>query len=321
MKKLCRMIMICLISLVLSGCFYNQKSVKEVSDNKEQSAGKKEKEDKWQYLSQKVWLAEDWYEQEEVYEDLSLFFSRVSDGKIEGNFWLDYTISPDEHLYSHEREEDYGTITGEYEGNKAQCTLVWDNEKIDGRMELELQDEKILLVKIKVHTESEEKKWSDERNMVLKPYNLNDEIEKSNRRSDTNEISETPVKLDGWGSVNFVSRVRTSKKTALFLYLTDDDENILYEFLPYVPNDFRVKQFEFTDMNNDSREDLLLEVCDRSDPELLVENVFLQNDMGGFVLNSNRSDAGTKSDIMQEIDSRVKEVNNRVKGELYEDHS
>lgn len=39
-----------------------------------------------------------------------------------------------------------------------------------------------------------------------------------------------------------------------------------------------------------------------------------------FVLNSNRSDAGTKSDIMQKIDSRVKEVNDRVKGELYEDH-
>lgn len=41
MKKLCSMIMICLISLVLSGCFYNQKSVEEVSDNKGQSDMKK----------------------------------------------------------------------------------------------------------------------------------------------------------------------------------------------------------------------------------------------------------------------------------------
>ena len=321
MKKLCSIIIICLISLVFSGCSHNQKSVKEVPDNKEQSADKSEEEDKWQYVPQKVWLAEDWYEKEEVYEDLSLFFSRISDGKIEGNFWLDYTIRPDEHLYSQEREEDYGTITGEYQGNKAQCTLVWDNEKINGTMELELRDKSIIQVKIKIHTNSKKKKWSDERNMVLKPYNFNDEIAQSNRRSVTNEISETPVKLDGWGSVNFVSRVRTSKKTALFLYLTDDDGNILYEFTPYVPNDFQVKQFKFTDVNNDNREDLLLEVCGRPDPEMLVENVFLQNEMGGFVLDQESTpDAVTESDIMQKIDSRVKEVNDRLKGEFYEDH-
>ena len=47
----------------------------------------------------------------------------------------------------------------------------------------------------------------------------------------------------------------------------------------------------------------------------------LQNDMGGFVLNrENSPNAGTKSNIMQEIDSRVKEVNDRLKDEFYEDH-
>lgn len=134
----------------------------------------------------------------------------------------------------------------------------------------------------------------------FKSYNLKD-LESDIRAKFDNDI--TDVTLGKWGKIKFVSVVRTSmKRKTLFIYLVDDKENILYDFSGSMafPNDFKVNDFLFKDINNDGREDFLLILGGITDLELHEIIIYEQNKIGGFEVNVKKT---------KEINNKMNEAN------------
>ena len=92
------------------------------------------------------------------------------------------------------------------------------------------------------------------------------------------------------------------KRKTLFIYLVDDKENILYDFSGSMafPNDFKVNDFLFKDINNDGREDFLLILGGITDLELHEIIIYEQNKIGGFEVNVKKT---------KEINNKMNEAN------------
>jgi hypothetical protein len=226
----------------------------------------------------KVWIKETWCGSE-TYEDMSFVITDIKQGELEGQFLEEGILEPDSSLYS-EKENDNMVLTGNYKEYKAELTLK-DGNKIKGKLHISMEKENLLCVDIQYAEQN--KKYT----YKFKPYNLKD-LETDTRSEFDNDF--TDITLEKWGEVKFVSVVRTetdTKRKILFLYLVDDKDNILYEFsgsLAY-PNDFKVKDFLFKDINDDGREDLLLILEGITDIKLHETIIYEQNKIGGFHIN------------------------------------
>ena len=152
---------------------------------------------------------------------------------------------------------------------------------VDGKLHILLQHEDMIKVDIELKGENQSLAYTSD----FKPYNLK-EIESDTRSDFDDNISN--VNLDKWKEVKFVSMVRTStRRKTLFLYLTDNDKNVLYDFSEPIgfPIDFKVSEFLFEDINKDGRKDLLLVLKGITDSKLHLARVYEQNKMGGFEMN------------------------------------
>lgn len=235
-------------------------------------------------IAKKIWICQSTNKNHEYYKGISFLFTQVENGKIEGWFLKDDIIEPTLDLYSLGKKY-YGEIIGEYNNNEAECKMKWEGEGEIGKMYVVIQDDNTVKVNLQYDSDV-----SDNFTYQLKPYNLKDlileDISGLKFKYDT-DFSE--IELEKWGTVKFVSVVRKGKKrNTLFLYLIDDSENILYNFSEPVgfPNDFKVKDFLFTDINNDNKKDLILVLTGLSDHNLYDARVYTENEMGGFEMDT-----------------------------------
>lgn len=232
-------------------------------------------------FGKKIWVDEKW-NRSEAYENISLLFSRVDDGKIKGYFLPNRIITSDLELYS-TGKKNYGEIIGDYKDNRANCKMKWEEENIEGDLQILFLDSNRIKVQIQYNLKASD--CCVNSTILLKPYNLKD-IESDTRSSYECNVSE--INLEKWGAVKFVSIIRTStKRKTLFLYLTDNAGNIIYDFSQETnfPNDFKIKEFLFTDINKDGRKDLLLILTGISDSKICEVNIYEQNELGGFKMN------------------------------------
>lgn len=270
-----RLILILLVVCCILGCDKKSDEHEElvVSEQKTDDTNKSaQKNLLWNSVANKVWIKETW-SGGEVYEDISFVIIRVEQGKLEGQFLESGIITPDSNLYSEKQNTD-SAFSGSY--NEHGAELILEGSK--GKLYISPYKENLLSVDIQYTGEII-------KTFKFKPYNLND-LEKDNRAKFDNDI--TDITLKKWGKVKFVSVVRTGiKRNTLFIYLTDCKGNILYDFsdLMAFPNDFKVNDFLFKDINDDGREDLLLILGGITDSELHEIIIYEQNEMGGFDVN------------------------------------
>lgn len=242
----------------------------------------------WNSIVNKVWIKKTW-SYSEAYEDMSFVITKAEQGKLEGQFLEKGILKPDSTLYS-EKQNSNMVLVGNYNEYKAEITIK-DSEDIRGELFISLENENLLSVHIQYAGENIKNKF--------KSYNLKD-LETDIRASFDNDI--TDITLEQWGKIKFASVVRTStKRKTLFIFLIDDEENILYDFSGSMafPNDFKVNDFLFKDLNNDGRNDLLLLLGGITDLELHEVIIYEQNKMGGFEVNIKKQ---------KEINNKMNEV-------------
>lgn len=229
----------------------------------------------WRSITNKVWIKEKW-SGNETYEDMSFVITGVERGKLEGQFLETGILEPDSSLYS-EKQNNNMVLAGNYDEYRAELTFE-DGGNNRGKLYISPENENLLSVDIQYTGKTKS-------SFKFKPYNLND-LEMDNRAEFDNDI--TDITLQKWGKTKFVSVVRTSKKRkTLFIYLIDYKDNILYDFSDSMafPNDFKVNDFLFKDINDDGREDLLLIIGGITDLELQKLIIYEQNEIGGFEVN------------------------------------
>lgn len=222
-------------------------------------------------IARRTWVASEW-DRDKAYQEISILFTKISDGNIEGYFGLNQFIDPDFDIYS-ENDKQSGIITGTISNNVADCQLEWKEYGIKGTARIVFKSDDEMEISIK-YTEKQDEKVKDEV-VTMKPYTLKD---MESKRATFKDKS-SPVYLKEWGGeINFVSRYRTDNKhQVLFLYLVDKNDRVLYDFSQPIPlpNGINIKEFSFVDLNKDGRKDfiLILEYDAR---------VYFQNEYGGF---------------------------------------
>lgn len=244
------------------------------------SCGKEKTNDiEWDNYLNKVWIDENQCSEKE-YVYYSFIITKGKGNYMEGYFDINNIINPDIFIYSVNEKEEYGTFTGIIEGNEATCDLLWKAEKIDEVIKVQFMDES----KIKVVMDSNQDSAQSKIN-YYKPYSIYDQEDERAVFYD----SENEVTLEKWGNVKFVSRVRSEKngKNVLFVYLTDNVGNILYDFAPpkYFSYDTSVCGYLFDDINKDGLEDLILILGNGDGVDENQARVYFQNDNLGFEEN------------------------------------
>jgi hypothetical protein len=234
----------------------------------------------WEGIVNKVWINETW-SGSEAYEDMSFVITSVQQGKLEGQFLEKGILAADVSLYS-KKQHNNMVLAGNYNEYGAELTLE-GGKNIKGKLYISLEKEDLLHVEIQYIGQKTKNTFR------FKSYNLKD-LEADIRAEFDSDIKD--ITLIKWGKIKFASVVRTSsKRKTLFIYLVDDKKNILYDFAGSMafPNDFKVNDFLFKDINDDGREDLLLILEGITDIELHEIIIYEQNEMGGFEVNVKKS--------------------------------
>lgn len=158
--------------------------------------------------------------------------------------------------------------------------MLWKDGKIDEVIKVQFMDGS----KIKVVMDSNQDSVQSKIN-YYKPYSIYDQEDERAIFYD----SKNEVILEKWGSVKLVSRLRCEKngRRVLFVYLTDNAGNILYDFAPpkYFSYDTFVYESLFYDINKDGLKDLILILSDEADEK--QARVYFQNDNLGFEESDN----------------------------------
>lgn len=238
------------------------------------SCGKVKTDDiEWDNYLNKVWIDENWCSEKE-YVYYSFIITKRKGNRIEGHFAINEIINPDIFLYSINEKEKYGKFTGIIEENEATCDLLW-KEKIDEVIKVQFMEESKIKVVMDFNQNSAQSKIN-----YYKPYSIYDQEDERVIFND----SENEEILEKWGNVKLVSRVRCEKKgrRVLFVYLTDNAGNILYDFAPpkYFPYETSVCEYLFDDIDKDGLEDLILILSDGVNEN--QARVYFQNDHLGF---------------------------------------
>lgn len=272
-KKIILLLSIFCCGIVLISCTKeNNTDQKEKNGEITQKTSEKTKElIDFQKIEKRTWLVSEW-DRNEAYQDISIVFTKISDGIVEGYFLTNQRIRSDFDIYSKNSKQS-GRITGTISNNIADCKLECKEYGIKGTVRIVFKSDDEIEASIK-YTEKTDDEIKDKA-VTMKPYTLKDM--ESNRV--TFEDKSSSVDLKEWGGkINFVSRYRTDNKhKVLFLYLTDSNDRVLYDFSQPIPlpSGINIKEFSFMDLNKDGRKDFILILETEA-------RVYFQNEYGGF---------------------------------------
>ncbi|WP_372999654.1 hypothetical protein [Lutispora sp.] len=235
-----------------------------------------------QYLK-KIWVVISW--NGGTYEYSSFFISKIKDGKIEGKFSTRTIAMPDFYYYSLKPSKYLGVLNGTIKNGIAECYF---SDKAGNKGHVTLVFNKNDEIEATIKYTDKEEHYNDlslDGIFLFRPYNLED-IESFTQFED---LSFT-VDLNSWGNVNFVAGESDgSNKVHPVAYITNEHDDILYEFKASFQTGSEIIETSIMDINEDGLKDVVI-ITAFNDPDIEhIERVFLQTDDGLFY--SSRLDA------------------------------
>ena len=222
---------------------------------------------------------------------LSIVISDIKDGKISG----EVTALGGGPSYNMDIAEFEGTVNGK----TAECQLVNDSRGNKGTISFSFLSPDMLEAAIALTEKTEDIMSLPEGTYKLSPYNL-----KNIEGFEPVEEQTFMIDLDSWGTVKFVSgKLTAGNHVPVVFYLTDEDDNLLYEFETGFPYRVNVEAVSFQDVNKDNRTDVIIIVSDQDGKPLEnpLANVCLQQADGTFKtdyeLNQEINQSGNNRDI------------------------
>jgi hypothetical protein len=203
-----------------------------------------------QYLK-KIWVVKSW--DGEAYDySFSFFITKIDNGVIEGKLFTRSIANPDFYFYSLEPSIYLGELSGIVNNGVAECQFS-DKDGNKGNVTLVFKENNEIEATIKYSDKGEvynDRSLDDK--YLFRPYNLDD-----------NNIF-TPIKehsfaidLNSWGIVNFVSgESNTGDKVYPAFYLTNEHDDILYEFEAPFKVGSEIIEASIKDINKDGLKDV-----------------------------------------------------------------
>jgi len=195
---------------------------------------------------------------------------------------------------------DIAELEGTVINETAKCQLVNDSRENKGTVELLLKPDNTLAATITITERSGDTIMSlPEGTFEFTPYNL-----KNINGLELIKDQTFMVDLNSWGNVNFVlGQLTGGNHIPVEFYLTNEEEDILYNFNTVLPYSVDVKAVSFQDVNKDGLKDIIIIVEDNYDGasgEPLAA-VYLQEADGSFTnnneLNQEINDSGNNKDV------------------------
>ena len=238
----------------------------------------------------KVWVVKSWTTNE-AYDNYSSFcIFKIENGKIEGKFATTSIAIPDERYYS---PGYLGNLTGTINNDKAECQFN-DKDGNNGNITLVFKKSDEIEATISYASKSKyNKDKSLDGTFQFRPYNLKD-IDGFNPFKDQSFT----VDLNSWGNVKFVSgKILGGTHIPTVAYLTNKDNDILYDFTWAIPNNVDFYAVSFQDVNKDGLKDIIIIYgVGEYIPEDCYVKIFSQNANGLFTID----------DLTEEINDSVK---------------
>lgn len=229
-----------------------------------------------QYLK-KIWVVKSW--NGGAYDYYSFFISKIENGVIEGKISIGSIAYPDFFFYSLEPTKYLGDISGKVNNSEAECEF---SNKVGNKGSLTLVFKEKGEIEAKITCMDKGEAYKDlslDGNYIFRPYNLTD-IENITPLEEHSFAED----LNSWGSVNFVSgESDTGKVVHPVAYLTNEHDDILYEFKAPFQTGTEIIDASAKDINKDGLKDVMIVTAFTEDPDIEhIEWIFLQRDDGLF---------------------------------------
>lgn len=240
-----------ILSISVSGCFENNKA---------------ESIDYSLYLN-KVWGVENW-DYESYHYAPSFYITKMEDGLIEGEYSKHKTIP-----HNYRAEDDINTIptlVGQY--NK-KCEIK--TEKGGGTIEFVFIDKDTIETTITLDEVDVDNNKFPSGKYVFRPYNLSD-------YDNLLEVNSFKTEFPRWGNVNFVTAVFSTTKSTPVAYLTNEYDDILYQFVHFHTGS-KIIDVSIEDINDDGLNDIIITT------DFGIVWFFMQLDNGLFILDKAES--------------------------------
>lgn len=233
-----------------------------------------------QYLN-KIWIVKNW--DGEAYDYSSFFISKIENGVCEGKLSTASIAEPDFYFYSFDSATNLGDLSGTVNNGVAECQFS-DSDGNKGNVILVFKENDEIEATIEyMDLGSAYEDLSLDGNYLFRPYNLADieDITILNEHS-------FAVDLESWGSVCFVSgKFDTGRTIHPVAYLTNEHNDILYEFGAPFQTGTEIIEASIKDMNEDGLKDVMVITAFTEDPDIEhIEWIFLQMDDGLFYENN-----------------------------------
>lgn len=229
----------------------------------------------------------------------SFCISEIENGKIVGKFSSSGPAVPTNYYYLPDHYED---LTGKINNGTAECQF--SNKKGDkGNIKLVFKPNDEIEATIKYTEKSQDNKHYKDGTFQFRPYNLNNDMKEVSIIKDQSFT----VDLNSWGKVRFVTgkAMGGNDKHPTNFCLTDENENILYDFEQYIYN-IDVNAVSFQDVNKDGLKDIIIIIGESyvvpyGSGKPLGAEVFYQKTDGSFdsegKLNKELDDSGNYKDV------------------------
>jgi len=242
----------------------------------------------------KVWVVKD-----DTDNSSSFCISEIVNWKIIGKFSLVGEAIPSNCYYLPDHYED---LTGTIDNGTAECRFS-DEKGNKGNIKLFFKPNNEIEATIKYTEKSQDNKHYKDGTFKFRSYNLND----ANKGVSIIKDQSFTVDLNSWGTVRFVTSkaMGGNDKHPTDFYLTDEDENILYDFEQNTYN-IDVNAVSFQDVNKDGLKDIIIIIGESyvvpyGSGKPLGAEVFFQKTDGSFdsdgKLNKELGDSGNYIDV------------------------
>ena len=218
---------------------------------------------------------------------ISFCISKIENGEVTGKFT---TVGPAPG-YDNNIADFNGTISKD----TASCLFV-DFRGNKGNIKLIFEPNNEMEATIKITNKSQDTKAQPpEGTFQLVPHNIRDLTDFA-----PIEDQSFSVNLNSWGDVKFVSgKLTGGNHVPAVFYLTNNDDDILYDFAPDLPYDINIKAISFEDVNKDGLKDIII-IVGGGDGWYLA-NVYIQEIDGSFYnnadLNREINESGSNKDV------------------------
>jgi len=233
----------------------------------------------------KIWVVKSW--NGGAYDYSSFFISKIENRVVEGKLSTSSVAKPDFYFYSLDPSKYLGDLSGTVNNGVAKCQFS-DKDGNKGNVTLVFKEDNEIEATIEYTDKgSAYKDLSLDGNYLFRPYNLADINLAGINEITLLEDHSFAVDLNSWGSVNFVSgESNTGDKIHPVVYLTNEHDDILYDFAAPFKTGSEITEASIKDINEDGLKDVTI-FTGFNDPNIEhIEWIFFQMDNGLFY-NSN----------------------------------